>query len=316
MSRSRAICFTINNYSLNEVKRLKESFKDLKYGIFQFERGSNGTKHIQGYAYSKNARTLKGWKEVVGSRAHVEVARGTTEENRKYCSKEETRDSGAFEDPGIIELFGPESKPYEFGMEPKQGSRTDLAELAKSAADSSVPLEELLQRFPDGYLKFYKGVSAIRSIVTGKRDWKSQVIWLYGPTGTGKSRIANAIADAAYWKPGSNKWWDGYQSHEDVIIDDYRRDLCTFSELLRLFDRYPYMVEAKGISFQMVAKRIIVTTPKDPQSTWEGRTEEDIAQLLRRIDVVVRFTDINFYFEKGRTDDLEQVIGSEYENFK
>lgn len=315
MSRSRAVCFTINNYSVNEVKRLKENGRELKYIIFQLERGNGeGTRHIQGYAYSHNAKTLKGWKEIVGSRAHVEFSRGSVGDNKKYCSKEETRDVDAYQQPEFVELLGDVAKPYEFGMEPTQGSRTDLAELAKSAADTSIPLEELLQRFPDGYLKFYKGVSAIRSVVTGKRDWKSQVIWLYGPTGTGKSRVANAIADAAYWKPGSSKWWDGYASHEDVIIDDYRRDLCTFSELLRLFDRYPYMVEAKGVSFQMVAKRIIVTTPKDPQGTWEGRTEEDLAQLTRRIDIIIRFTDLNFYIEKGRTDDVEQLIGSAYEN--
>jgi hypothetical protein len=34
---------------------------------------------------------------------------------------------------------------------------------------------------------------------------------------------------------------------------------------------------------------LIITTSKSPESTWEGRSEEDIAQLLRRITYVRDF---------------------------
>jgi hypothetical protein len=45
-------------------------------------------------------------------------------------------------------------------------------------------------------------------------------------------------------------------------------------------------VEMKGSSVQFVAKTLWITSPKDPRATWEGRTEEDIQQLLRRIEDV------------------------------
>lgn len=59
--------------------------------------------------------------------------------------------------------------------------------------------------------------------------------------------------------------------------------------MLRLFDRYPYQVEVKGGTRQFLARKIYVTTPKSPALTWESRTEEDLAQLLRRITEVKHF---------------------------
>lgn len=114
--------------------------------------------------------------------------------------------------------------------------------------------------------------------------------WYYGSTGTGKTRAASGADPDAYWKNPAHKWWDGYQGESTIIIDDYRADFCKFSELLRLFDRYPYQVEVKGGTRQFLARKIYVTTPKSPALTWESRTEEDLAQLLRRITEVKHFS--------------------------
>lgn len=125
-----------------------------------------------------------------------------------------------------------------------------------------------------------------------KRSWKSEVFWFHGSTGGGKSRRAHEENPRAYWKSSTNKWWDGYDGQDCVIIDDYRRDFCTFADLLRLFDRYPLCVEVKGASVQFVARKIIVTTPRDPRNTWVGRSDEDIGQLMRRIEHVELIGDV------------------------
>lgn len=74
-----------------------------------------------------------------------------------------------------------------------------------------------------------------------------------------------------------------------MIIDDYRADFCKFSELLRLLDRYPYQIQIKGGTRNLLAKRIFITSPKCPLDIWENRTEEELGQLTRRITKITRF---------------------------
>lgn len=273
MARPRSVCFTLNNPTSVEIETLKNNLATLKYGIFQLERGANGTDHCQGYGSAENPTSFQRWKQLVGTRAHIEKARGTAEENKAYCSKEDTRIEG----------------PFEYGVLPSPGLRSDLTSVICAARDVSVSMADVLETNPEAFLKYHKGLLAIRNVSHGRRDFKTEVFWYYGPTGTGKSRKANEEAPGAYWKPGGTKWWCGYDGHEAVIVDDYRRDLCTFHELLRLFDRYPMQVECKGGNLQFIAKRIYITTPQSPRATWEGRSDEDLQQLIRRIEHVVHF---------------------------
>jgi len=140
-------------------------------------------------------------------------------------------------------------------------------------------------------VKYARGMSVAKLVYDGQRDFKTIVKWYYGSTGTGKSRAAcdETSNVNAYWKSGGSKWWDGYDGQEAVIIDDYRCDLCTFHNLLRLFDRYPLQVEGKGTSMQFRSKLIIVTAPYRPEIMWRSRVQEDIGQLLRRIDEIKLF---------------------------
>jgi len=271
--RPRNVCFTLNNPSPLELTNLHDILKTYKYAVFQLEQGANGTKHIQGFAVANSPTTFTKWKQVIGRRAHIEKTRGTPEENKTYCTKEDTRLEG----------------PWEYGTLPQPGQRSDLAGIIRTARDVTIPYSSIIDSNPEAFLRYHKGILAIRSFSLPKRSWKTCIHWYYGPTGSGKSREANDLAPEAYWKPGGSKWWCGYNGNENVIIDDYRRDLCQFHELLRLFDRYPMQVETKGGSINFIAKNIYITTPYHPTITWQGRTEEDLAQLLRRIEHIKEF---------------------------
>lgn len=87
--RSRGWCFTLNNYTEEDfVKFTKgEHINTLERWIVGKEIGESGTKHLQGYYYFKNARTLKKMKEVDG-KAHWEAAKGSPKQNMDYCSKD------------------------------------------------------------------------------------------------------------------------------------------------------------------------------------------------------------------------------------
>lgn len=168
MSRFRAICFTLNNYSEEEKTILHQKLSEFKYGICQEERGENGTPHLQGYICSENARSFAAWKTTVGARAHIEGAKGTAQQNKDYCSKDECRI------PGTV--------VFESGTLPRQGSRNDIAG-AVDALKSGKDWGTLVDEFPEVCVKFYRGLQSVRLQFDKRREWKTEVFWFYGPTG-------------------------------------------------------------------------------------------------------------------------------------
>lgn len=89
-NRSRRWCFTLNNYTNEELSQVTEISKknSFDYFIFGKEIGESGTPHLQGYLEAKNAVRLTTLKNQISNRAHFEVARGTRKDNEKYCSKD------------------------------------------------------------------------------------------------------------------------------------------------------------------------------------------------------------------------------------
>ncbi len=279
--------FTINNPTDEDVRVIHSlESKSIKYLRCKPERGEGGTLHLQGLVVFANARTFGGVKGLFGGRAHLEVMRGSVQQALDYVEKEDT--SAIEEYPQGNISIGTRPKEGSGG----QGSRSDLLDVF-NAIKSGKRGVELIESNPSAYIKYTRGINEVVGCFESRRNFKTDVFWYYGPTGTGKSKKAYEDAQDAgslYVKDPSSHWWDGYNGEHSVIIDDYRRDMCTFSALLRLFDRYPLPVQVKGGYRQFNSKVIYVTTPKSPCDTWEGRTEEDIAQLLRRLTKVVHFS--------------------------
>jgi len=120
-----------------------------------------------------------------------------------------------------------------------------------------------------------------------KRNWQPYVIWIHGKSGVGKTREAMEIfnGEEVYTCMGSGQWFDGYDAHENVLIDDIRPSWISFSNLLRLLDRYEFRIPNKGGTRQFLAKKIIITAPIHPEEMFSGNGEE-IFQLIRRIDLI------------------------------
>ena len=87
--------FTVN---LNrEIRPLVPSkWKDCKFVVWQMElTPSTGQPHFQGYVEFTRPRSLASVRRLTGG-GFFSVAKGTREENVKYCSKEDTRVEGPF----------------------------------------------------------------------------------------------------------------------------------------------------------------------------------------------------------------------------
>lgn len=272
MSRSRAWCFTINN----PVDDTIPQNWDYSYLVYQKEKGDSGTEHLQGYLYLKNAVRFATVKKLDAT-AHWEPARGTAEENKAYCTKEEGRIAG----------------PWELGTMPKQGKRNDIAEL-KALLDEGKPLTEIAQIQFGNYLRFSRGIEKYQLLITKPRNWEMVVEVIWGPTGVGKTRQAFEEHPNAYFKSrsnGGNNWWDGYVNQEVVVVDEFY-GWFTWDFMLRLCDRYPLSVETKGGAVQFVAKKIIFTSNTHPKEWYKAMTEKygwdaNTNPLCRRISKLI-----------------------------
>jgi len=238
-------------------------FRQVTYLVYQVERGASGTVHLQGYMeFSRRQdmnRIIKSLKGI-----YLEPRMGSQAQAIAYCTKEETRVRG----------------PYEYGT--PRADKIEIQDFAKLAIEGR-RWEEVCEMAPRFGLMYAKSYQALRAAKVKPRSEKPTVLWLYGETGAGKTRFAYQNYPEAYWKMPDNKWWDGYNQEEDVIIDDIRADTFSFAFLLRLLDRYPLKVEVKGGVQEFVAKNICITCPKRPEELF-AEVREDIGQLMRRID--------------------------------
>lgn len=274
-SRGKHWMFTLNNPTPEEIAHIRNS-TEFSWLMFQGERGERGTPHLQGTCSFAKVKRFRQLKKILGPRASYELRRGTVQEAATYCSKDATFDES---------VHG----KYERGTRPNdQGARTDIQQLSLRIVGGATE-SELFNSFPALFLRYPRGIRDAIRLCTASRNFKTEVFWFWGPTGTGKSKRAFEEAPGAYWKSGIDNWWDGYQSEEVVIIDDYRTNMCPFNFLLRLLDRYPLLVPIKGGFVQFVAKKIYITTPLLPKDTWANRIDEDIKQLERRIEHVLHF---------------------------
>lgn len=264
MSKARAYVFTWNNYP----EDADECVTSVNYEYLVYGREvapTTGTPHLQGYLYLKNATTMKSLEKKCKG-IHLAYAKGSADQNFDYCSKE--------------------GNYVELGTKPLgQGKRTDIQSVISMVKDGS-RMKDIISVASN--LQCISVAEKTFKYLEQQRDWKPKVEWLYGETGTGKSKYAYENMEDPYTAMSTGKWFEGYDAHENVIIDDMRKDFMKFHELLRLLDRYPMRVETKGGSRQFLAKHIIITSAYPPTELFD--TREDIAQLLRRIDIIKKFS--------------------------
>lgn len=287
-TRSRNFCFTLNNPMENceftnflittpEYIIPTNAPYSIKFIIWQLEKGKNGTEHLQGYIQMGSPQRLSTMRNMFNAKAHIEVAKGNKNSNIIYCTKADTRIAGPWIYPN-----------------PKDGETLqDIIDQAKKASKSKcdrkidsmfedvrnkVDEDTLIDRYGQTYLRNFSFINNYVMRITPPRNWIMNVIVLQGPTGCGKSKWVFDNYENVFTKM-DNRWWDGYDRHQTVLLDDFYGGWIKFADFLKLLDRYPYQIEVKGGARQFVAKNIIITTNAIP-STWY---KYNFSRISRRI---------------------------------
>lgn len=282
LKRSRAFAFTWNNYT-DEVESQLQA-EPYVYQVYGKELApTTGTPHLQGYIRYRSARSLESVRKRLKG-AHVEVAISEFHLD-KYCQK----DGIAFQD----------------GVAPMSQKSKGVAEQERwkaiVAAVKDGRMHELAETEPKAYAMHYSKFKSIeKDFMKSPPDLEGcSGIWVSGPPGTGKSHWVREQYPRAFDKL-LNKWWDGYQGEQYVLLDDFDHNhKCLGSHLKRWADRYAFKVEIKNGALNVRPKLIIVTSNYEIEDIWQE--DQQMAAAISR-----RFKKHKFYAGPYGTNHKEE----------
>lgn len=273
MAKSRSFCFTINNYTSEDESGLLTLGH--RYIIYGREVGESGTPHLQGYIVFKNPRHFGSLKSLM-PRAHIEVAKGDADSNFKYCSKE-----GNFVEDGERPA-GTKERTCKAG----QANKKRCSDFIEAAGRGDF---EACRQQPDLWTRYDKFAEREYKRKRSEPSSNPHLVrnfWVYGPTGTGKSYSARLVGAKLGWrtyiKEPQDKWWDGYDGQELVVIDDFDKyQVKQGGDMKRWLDIYPFQAQTKGGMQLIRPKCIIVTSNYEPDEIWTD--EQTLAPIHRRV---------------------------------
>lgn len=246
-------CFTVNNYT-DADETLFQNL-DTSYLIYGREVGESLTPHLQGFLVLHKTARLSGMKKLHPT-AHWEASKGTAAQNRAYC----TKDGNIFES-GELPLSRKQIGEMEI-------ARYDHARKAAISGDfDSIPSDIYIR-----HLSALHKIRALSQTVPTALDGSLLNEWIHGPAGTGKSSKAYSENPGSYLK-GLNKWWDGYNGQDTVIIDDmdpFHKSLA--QEFKQWAHHHPFPAETKGGSLCIRPKKLVVTSNYTIDEVWDDET--------------------------------------------
>lgn len=238
---SRHYCITFFKEPL-----LVEQHEQIRYAIYGKETcPTTGKVHWQSYIEFYKPCRIAGVKKIFGDKTlHAEVRRGTREEARDYCKKE-----NSFTETGKW-IKG-------------QGHRTDLESIVGELQEGR-KLSDLMIEQPALYCQYRNGLKDISAAVTKnktKEFRKLNVTVLSGPTECGKTRKAMEEMKGEGYKILGSKlsWWQDYEQEDCILIDEYDNDV-RITELLALLDGYQLRLNVKGTHTYANWTKVYITT--------------------------------------------------------
>lgn len=262
-------------------------------------------RHFQGYIETiryMDMQTLKNW--IGKTTIHLENAKGNRLQNIAYCTK--PNEEGLPEKKIVSLNIDQEDLEYKEKKDSKNDKnrreresrmRTFLTDLRTQS------MQFIEEEYP---IQFYREQALIEKYRSNKQQgsetWNGELntknYWIHGKTGTGKSTWArkqlkldeDSYSNNNIYFKCQNKWWDGYQGQQIVLIEDWNPgENSSYSKALlhhlKIWsDRFSFNAEIKGGSKTVFPGTffLIVTSNHSIADAFYGCPEEDISAVQRR----------------------------------
>ena len=306
-------CITWNNPCItgDEFKEFLENNPRVKMAVFQEEIGERDTRHFQGYIETTTRLFTAGWQNMLRPyKMSVIMAKGTKTQNHTYCTKDD-RING----PWYVK-----SSPDDYKRKNgKQGDRSDLDKFAKLIEEHGGITDEVRGEMAGHVVRFANhGRQYIADINREKAEKEELEYWLeqcrledeglkitgqlprelilyFGPTAAGKTTRAKMACvrkygKMAFLKQGGTKWWDGWNGHEGLLVDEWRKAMACMEQFNNITNAGPSSIEVKGGTNVLTCKTIWFTTNRHPMDIFETVKMDGRYQALAR-----RFSEVNWW---------------------
>lgn len=284
--KSEDWCFTLNNYKPAEVKKLEE-YK-CEYMIFGYEIApTTGTKHLQGFMQFKNNKLFTTIKKDF-KRIWLARREGSPIQARNYCY---------YADYPANTL--PNDKLFEKGElipRDKQGTRTDLNQIASSILTGELSIKSILRNDPMKYHLYgrtFEKLDDLRLEETPRTKKCEECFYIFGGSGLGKSytyweRDYALNPDKYYIYPNDKEGWcDNYRGQEVFVLDEFRGEI-TFKLLIELATKLGLVLRRRGRSpIPFTSRKIVITSVLPIEKIYKNLDAEDtFIQFYRRFTVI------------------------------
>lgn len=174
-----------------------------------------------------------------------------------------------------------------------QGKRTDLIRVKRLIDDGASDVS-LWQSSFSCMVRNYRAFKVYKRSISKPRDAPTAVLLFVGPTNTHKSHVAHLLGNSGYFgsfyvvpmSKGSGLYFDGYDEHKCVLMDEMNGNRCDPTFLNGLTDRNAFTVPVHGSgNINFVASTVIICSNYIPAEWWKKGTGS-IAPFMRRISFV------------------------------
>lgn len=219
------------------------------YLVYQLERApETHSLHLQGYVqFKQQCRMTTVKNKFHRPDMHLEIPHGTPQENKVYCTKEDSRIRG----------------PWEHGEISTQGKRTDWAEVQAMVKAGNTDAE-ILERAPN-FAAHARGIEFLRATFPQRPPIRRhiRVFYLYGTTGVGKTYRARMAFPDAYMVRGKyydGKSFDDYSGEPALILDEWDPNEWPLTMMLTFLDEWTFRLQCRYHNKWAVWETVIITT--------------------------------------------------------